>query len=737
MSPHRPRYRRLALLLVLSLTTIFASVVGSPSTANAAASPRIMVVGDSISQGLEGDFTWRYRLWQHLTASGLTPQFVGPWTGTTRAGPYTGSSDPYHDGAYRPGISFTESANLAEWGWMMADAKAAIAQQMRNHTPDYLLVELGFNDIAWNLGDDSPETIAAGVISSMRELVTNARAVNPNVRILLADVPHRSAISTYPELPGKLDAYNARLNAGITAVNSAAPSSPGVVRVGFDAAYRFGTDAYDGLHPNVRGEYVIAKAFADRLSTVYGVGGTMTIPGSLPANLTPGPTGTITAKVNSDWTTNLTWPHVFGAGGFWIWVRDRTAGETEFRKLPWPVGSDGWKAEQQAAGHTIDFKVQTTRGDHSSGFSPTTAVTAAAFPAVNFTVTPGKYAATVSWTPVPGADDYHVYAGGNCADPVPSVSDNMSLVQWSLSGKTSWTQTYITGLCTNYYVVAVKNGGEGTKPGFATRVWPIQDNLDYTIADKFHWHDAPYEGDVAWRGSVAGGTDRGIVMMRGFIRAGNAVDDLIGDHRQFSPSVGVSAKVTVVWNTKTGGVAIYVHRSCLFGLNGWQCKNALPIAFVADAYHVADTSTDYRNLFTIAKTADGGLSVGLSAVNAWSPQLRSGGVAYCVQVLGTINPGGIPSLPGTCDNLVNLGRISDQITATPSGGTFSIRLVGDKYPSWEFYRYIPEGPLGSQGIIRTIGTRNQTVLTDLKGTASTCTSPSGESESPQVRPMSC
>jgi lysophospholipase L1-like esterase len=74
-------------------------------------------------------------------------------------------------------------------------AKAVIAQQMKNYTPDHLLIELGFNDIGWNLSDTLPADIVASVIGSMSEVVTNARAVNPNVRILLADVPHRSPIT--------------------------------------------------------------------------------------------------------------------------------------------------------------------------------------------------------------------------------------------------------------------------------------------------------------------------------------------------------------------------------------------------------------------------------------------------------------------------------------------------------------------------------------------------------------
>jgi hypothetical protein len=46
---------------------------------------RLMIVGDSISQGMEGDWTWRYRLWEWLRSQptgAVDFEFVGPWTGT-------------------------------------------------------------------------------------------------------------------------------------------------------------------------------------------------------------------------------------------------------------------------------------------------------------------------------------------------------------------------------------------------------------------------------------------------------------------------------------------------------------------------------------------------------------------------------------------------------------------------------------------------------------------------------
>jgi hypothetical protein len=41
-----------------------------------------MIVGDSITHGAEGDFTWRYRLAKWLEAEDVKFEFKGPYIGT-------------------------------------------------------------------------------------------------------------------------------------------------------------------------------------------------------------------------------------------------------------------------------------------------------------------------------------------------------------------------------------------------------------------------------------------------------------------------------------------------------------------------------------------------------------------------------------------------------------------------------------------------------------------------------
>ncbi|WP_328504722.1 hypothetical protein OG828_47580 [Streptomyces sp. NBC_00457] len=50
----------------------------------------VMIVGDSISNGYEGDHTWRYRLWEWVQGQKVPATFVGPLTDTMKP------DDPVH-----------------------------------------------------------------------------------------------------------------------------------------------------------------------------------------------------------------------------------------------------------------------------------------------------------------------------------------------------------------------------------------------------------------------------------------------------------------------------------------------------------------------------------------------------------------------------------------------------------------------------------------------------------------
>lgn len=123
---------------------------------------KMMIIGDSISQGHEGDYTWRYRLWQWTQSSGIAVDFVGPYNGTHAPDAPAPPSPPLLQGETEPAEPASTTAgyavdvlpgfshdHFALWGYQAAQYKDTVAGQVRAYDPDYLLVELGFNDIAW------------------------------------------------------------------------------------------------------------------------------------------------------------------------------------------------------------------------------------------------------------------------------------------------------------------------------------------------------------------------------------------------------------------------------------------------------------------------------------------------------------------------------------------------------------------------------------------------------------
>jgi hypothetical protein len=586
----------------------------------------------------------------------------------------------------------------------MHQAKDVIATHVTTYAPDYLLVELGFNDLGW--GVNSP----AGVLSDFEWFVYHARSKNPYVKIFVANVPHRSALSNNANLPALIDDYNARLAARVPEISNA--FSP-IRVVDVNGPYDHSGDSYDGLHPNVRGEYVIAKAFADSLAA-NGLGPWFgAIPTSLPAPLALTPPATITAEPDGE-NVKVRWAHTFGAAGYEFWSRNVTKGES-FTKGVYSIGADSWSAGLLPAGHTVEFYVKPVRGGTVGAASPIARAVVAPLPkvtGVRVTTDPKKpYTATISWDPVPGAKDYHVYAAGGCDLLPPFEWSAYKLQQYNLGSKTSWTQEYITAPCVNYQVLASRYGGNGPPNDVPSRAWPYQNNFYHLLARNRYIDTAPDSSDQKAVTSVPASQDRGVVVVRGFIAATDQFTDAIGDHRGFETNPYSSSKVGVAWDTSTGDVGVYVHHSCSAGYEFPDgtveegCHAARPIKIVSDASIYGDDAPGDYNYVSKSLSSEGVLTLKISAVNSITDVF---------------------------------GRINATITLTPSGDTYSAKIVADRFPSWEIYRYprTETAPAGSMGRTKVIGTRGQTNLLELEGSPmSTCTS-RGEIED-VMNEMSC
>lgn len=254
---------------------------------------RIMPAGDSMTQGANGDRTWRLHLWHHLEPHVEGLEFVGPYSDPAGRDmiipvPTTGeeaehaSAEPLDPEVLEelrdapwPGLDGDpdtpeyrdpdfDSHHNALWGRTLQDASATIQEEVRVHQPDVLCVMIGVNDLLWPVGKEEME-------SRLRSYVERARAGNPTLRIVLAEVLPIALADTDPGFALRVYAYNEIVRE--VAQDMSTDASP---VVSLDIAGRekwdVAADTYDGTHPNARGELKIAAAFADALSAAYGIG---------------------------------------------------------------------------------------------------------------------------------------------------------------------------------------------------------------------------------------------------------------------------------------------------------------------------------------------------------------------------------------------------------------------------------------------------------------------------------
>lgn len=218
----------------------------------------IMIVGDSISHGSCGDWTWRYRLWKHLRNHDVRIDPVGPQNHLDNI-----RTQESGDGDLTYADPEFDTDHCAQWGRPYVLEKEVIEAKVATHRPEYLLVLLGINDLFWH--DIDPVQFEA----NLREFVLNARRAAPSVRIVLgAILPTKRAMDDQP-FGVRVAACNLRLRA--LACELSTPESP-VVVANTDAEFVAQEHTWDGTHPNTRGEFRIAAAFADALAWWFSLG---------------------------------------------------------------------------------------------------------------------------------------------------------------------------------------------------------------------------------------------------------------------------------------------------------------------------------------------------------------------------------------------------------------------------------------------------------------------------------
>ncbi|MFJ6011222.1 GDSL-type esterase/lipase family protein [Streptomyces sp. NPDC092952] len=221
---------------------------------------RFTPVGDSMTIGRSGDFTWRYRMWQHLDATFDGPfSIVGPRTELydTEAGA------PVSDAYGAPDFPAGARAHLAGWGEGWLHMAPVIADVVTAYRSDVLLVSLGLIDLGFYT--DSGQTA-----ENARAFITAARTANPHVRmVLLPVIPNIRAESDVP-FAAECGRFNELLAKAVADLDE--PSSP-VLLASRPPGYDIHEDTYDGTHPGPSGEHALAGAFADAMHQAWGLGG--------------------------------------------------------------------------------------------------------------------------------------------------------------------------------------------------------------------------------------------------------------------------------------------------------------------------------------------------------------------------------------------------------------------------------------------------------------------------------
>ncbi|CAK7201479.1 hypothetical protein SEUCBS139899_004183 [Sporothrix eucalyptigena] len=391
--------------------------------------PRVMVVGDSISHGMQDDWTWRYRLWDWLTNRlGYGVALVGPYTGT-HGTPGVESSEPMAPplpgeealnfqvtGGYNAAVTytnFTNSGHGAYWGRQATQVVPEINAWVEQYQPDYILILLGFNDLGWFVQDP------AGLIGQMGALIENAREAKADVNILVGNVVQRVRIDGRQDLIDNTLAYNALL--AETLPNWFRWESPiALVDVAsmYDCSPDNGCpDGYDGLHPTASGEFHIANAFADVLQSAFGFEGEPfadIIPDPVPSRDVLAPTN-IKSYAYPEGVFTM-WDNMVNNRGYEI--RARITGNADWWSdgLVYPTTWGSWLS-WVLPGQSWDTQVRTRSDfDETSDWSDIATVTAApatapgpstigVFPLID----DESGTVLVTWAAVEGNYDIHCY----------------------------------------------------------------------------------------------------------------------------------------------------------------------------------------------------------------------------------------------------------------------------------------------------------------------------------------
>jgi lysophospholipase L1-like esterase len=227
----------------LAGVALAAAALASPIVAHADVTTpgptRVLILGDSITQGRAGDITWRYHYWNAFRAH---VDLVGPKRGEWDGGGFedeTSARYPY---------SF-DYDHAARWGMELSRMNWTVADLTADYTPDVVVSQIGLNDLT-NLTD--PE----GLIALQRSFVQELRAADADTDVVLGQL----SVTWYAEVAE----YNALLPALVAELDTPASRIVMATMPPMTEA----DDSRDGIHPNAAGEVKISTAHEAALASL-------------------------------------------------------------------------------------------------------------------------------------------------------------------------------------------------------------------------------------------------------------------------------------------------------------------------------------------------------------------------------------------------------------------------------------------------------------------------------------
>ena len=216
------------------LLILVALLCGHVVAAETISPPRIMAVGDSITEGGATFSCYREPLRAKLAAAGYRVTFVGTRTAPSPAGPLA------HEG----------------YGGKNTEYLAAtVPAHFQQHPADFVLLHSGHNHTV----EENP---VPGIVAATEQLVAAFRTANPRVTVLLAQVIPAGKLPKYSYIPA-LNTALAQLAARLDT------PAQRVVLVDQATGFDWRTDTIaDHVHPNERGAEKMAATWFTALQKI-------------------------------------------------------------------------------------------------------------------------------------------------------------------------------------------------------------------------------------------------------------------------------------------------------------------------------------------------------------------------------------------------------------------------------------------------------------------------------------